>query len=313
LSAKKLPWNLRPSDFDKPGWHTRPTAGYELMFAYLRLSPSYELARRAAYGRLTNEEASSLPSDFAEVQKMYELFGDVQRQLFRRWWLRRGLKIFGNPFSKPSIHKIATIEQSQVANSNNLQSALDNFLSDTRESEGLVKTLLVALPLGLRRAEVLKQVAELFDKETAGSLQQNQQPLLKLQGQRLRKDVLLKGIRLLWFRAAKPKWEYWRLGAKSNLSKYYSPLLNPDGPRKRSYDENEISDRKLMTKITYRALQKYEAIAENAARGRFPCEDVVDKVPFDYDKIRRLIILNNKWEETEKARLLAAHQKNLKK
>lgn len=278
------------------------------MFAYLRLSPSYELARRAAHGRLTEQEQITLPKDFAVVQAMYERFGDVQKQLFRRWWLSRGLKIFGNPYAKPSVHKIAYLKQSQMVNVNAIKEGLDNFLNDIRESEGLTQTLILALPCGLRKGEVLKQVAALLDAEVTTPSTSSNQPLLTLQGKRLRKDVLLKGMRLLWFRAAKPKWEYWRLGAKANLSKSYSPALNPNGPRRKTFDERELLDRELMTKITYRALQKFEATAENAARGKFPSEDPVEKATFDYDKIRRLIIANNKWEEIEKARLLAAYE-----
>ena len=65
----------------------------------------------------------------------------------------------------------------------------------------------------------------------------------------------------------------------------------------------EQTDRDMMTKITYRALNKFEAIAENAARGKFPSDEPVETSPFDYPRIAKQIQRNNVWEKKEKERL----------
>ncbi|TWO64003.1 hypothetical protein FN976_28370 [Caenimonas sedimenti] len=64
-----------------------------LFFEYLRLSPSYGLAKRDVKGLLDPE--CTLPSYFSEVQSTYALLGDVHRVLFRLWWRQRGIKAFG--------------------------------------------------------------------------------------------------------------------------------------------------------------------------------------------------------------------------
>lgn len=302
MTEKRLPWKLRASDFNKPGWHTRPTVGFELMFEYLRLSPSYELARKANAEGLTDDEKQGLPPDFDQVLTTYALFGNVQRVLFRSWWLQRGLKAFGNPHSKPQVHELGHLADGVDVGPAEVTSALDQFLTDTRRDEGLAPALLLSVPLGRRKGEVLNEIGRLLERYAEQSVA-TPQPQLKLLGHRLRAKVLFSGIRLLWFKAAKPKWELWRLGAKARLSKTYSPVLKIDAPRKVA-DFTEMTDREMMSKITYRALLKSEAMAENAARGRFPTDEPVAKAPFDYPKLAKIIRRKNLWEDKEKAALL---------
>ena len=87
MNRTRLPWTLRGSDFSQAGWHSEPTTAYQLMFEFLLLSPSYELARRARSGQLTAADRTRLPADFKQVLATYDLLGDVNGILFRQWWL----------------------------------------------------------------------------------------------------------------------------------------------------------------------------------------------------------------------------------
>lgn len=309
MSKNKTPWTLRGGDFSKPGWHVRPTIGYELMFEYLRLSQSYELARKYVAGELSEEDQANLPSDFAKVLEVYKLIGDVQRILFRQWWIRRGIKIFGNPYSRPKVHALVELPSDADVTLSGLADSLKQFLNETRRDEGLAASLLLSIPLGRRKSEVLKQVSDILDKHQQHSSETERKPKLKLMGQRLRAKTLFNGLRLLWFKAAKPEWSHWRLGAKARISATYSKELDATIERK-DYTENSKLDRILMGKITYRALRKYNRIAENAARGRFPCEDPVEDVPIDYQQLALRIQAKNLWEKNERIRILEVHQKN---
>lgn len=300
----RLPWKLRGSDFNQPGWHTRPTVAYELMFEYLRLSPSYELARKANQEGLSDEDKKNLPADFDKVLKTYELLGDVQKILFRYWWVERGLRVFGNPYKKPKVHLISDIQNGKELMAKDVASDLDIYLQGARTEEGLERTLLIALPVGLKKTEYKKQLENILaslEEET----EQVINPRIKLHGKRLRVPVLFKGLRLLWFKAAKPKWAAWRLGAYSKFSDSYSKELDVSSTRRLDRNSTEIYDRLMMTKITTRALKKYEAIAENAARGKFPCEDPVDQVDFDYPALAKRIKNKNTWEANTKKKLQA--------
>ena len=181
---------------------------------------------------------------------------------------------------------------------------VDSYLAGARHEEGLVGSVLVAVPLGLRQSEIRKQMATILATYSGHEHNAHQNPLIKLQGKRLRAKVLFNGLRLLWFKSARPQWEHWRLGAKSRFSVTYSKELNPANPR-RVNSTLESYDREMMTKITNRALKKFEAIAENAARGRFPSQDPVHPVDFKYPLLAKRIQGKNAWEQEEKARLLA--------
>lgn len=300
----RLPWKLRATDFNQPGWHTRPTVAYELMFEYLRLSPSYELARKANQEGLNDEDKKNLPSDFDKVLETYDLLGDVQKILFRYWWIERGLKVFGNPYKKPRVHLISDIQNGKELIASDVAADLDSYLQGARTEEGLERTLLIALPVGLKKTEYKKQIekilAELEDETEEEALSR-----IRLHGKRLRAPVLFKGLRLLWFKAAKPKWAAWRLGAHSRYSDSYSKELDVTSTRRLDRESTEIYDRLMMTKITTRALKKYEAIAENAARGKFPCEDLVEQADFDYPALAKRIKNKNSWEANTKKKLQA--------
>ena len=301
MRDERLPWKLRASDYSQPRWHIRPTVGFELMFEFLRLSPSYELARKATEEGLTAEDQKLIPPDFDSVRQTYFLLGNVQSVLFRSWWLQCGLKVFGNPNAKPRVHSLCLLPNGDDVSLSIAAPHLDQYLGETRRDEGLGPALLVALPLNARRAEVLKQVTTLLDQH-AGLRTIAAQPVLALQCERLRAKVLFNGIRLLWMKAAKPNWELWRLGAKARISPTYSKVLDPAGPRRVAHYQQMV-DREMMSKITHRAVVKFQAIAENAARGRFPSEQSVTQVPFDYPNLARIIQRKNAWEAKERVRL----------
>ena len=294
-----LPWVLRGGDFSKPGWHTQPTAAYQLMFEFLRVSPSYELARKARTTGLSKEEKKILPEDFEQVLKTYDLIGDVNCVLFRLWWLKCGLRVFGNPYSKPDIHEIAVLPAGSDMEVKQILSSLQSDFSDKRRDEGLTASVLVSLPLDLKTTEILRKVRKLLNAYKDKDVGAPTPPKLKLMGKRFHANPMFKGLRLLWIRAAKPNWELWRIGAKAQLSDSYSKELDPAAPRK-AKDSIEIDDRITMSKITFRALHRFEHIAENAARGRFPCSDPVALSEFNYPEIAQRLLKHTKWVKSKK-------------
>lgn len=286
MDKRQLPWVLRGSDFSKKDWHVAPTAGFQLMFEFLRLSPSYELARKQRTRGLSQREISSLPRDFDQVLKTYDLIGDVSTDFFRSWWLKRGLQVFGNPYKKPRVHSIGLLNAGKSVGLSEIASPITDFLNNERNEEGLTASILLSVPLTLKRSELVKQISMLITENSSIATDTDKKPQLKLVSKRLRANVLFKGLRLLWLKAAKPDWELWRLGAKAELSDSYSTVLDPNAPKK-SKTFIEKDDRIIMSKITSRYLSKYEAIAENAARGLFPTDRPVQSSGYDYRLIAK--------------------------
>ena len=139
MDKRQLPWVLRGSDFSKKDWHVAPTAGFQLMFEFLRLSPSYELARKHRSRGLSQREMASLPTDFDQVLKTYDLIGDVSADFFRSWWLKRGLQVFGNPYKKPRVHSIGLLNAGKSVGLSEIASPITDFLNNERNEEGLNK------------------------------------------------------------------------------------------------------------------------------------------------------------------------------
>jgi hypothetical protein len=286
MTKKQLPWVLRGSDFSKKDLHTAPTAGFQLMFEFLRLSPSYELARKHRTRGLNQRELALLPADFDQVLKTYDLLGDVSSDFFRSWWLKRGLLVFGNPYKKPRVHSLGVLNAGMTLELGHIAPPITTYLNNERHEEGLNASLLLSVPLTLKRSDLLKQISKLISDHGGVDTELEKKPQLKLVSKRLRPDVLFKGLTLLWTKAARPNWELWRLGAKAELSQSYSKELDPNAPKKVK-TSFEKDDRIIMSKITSRYLAKYEAIAENAARGLFPTDRPVLSAGYDYPLIAK--------------------------
>lgn len=300
MSANVPQWLMRMSDFNQDGWHTKPTAAYQLMFEFLRLSPSYELARKHRNEGLVDEERSSLPSDFDQVLKTYDLCGDVQTMLFKEWWQAKGLKLFGKPYEPARVRRLALLKHGKKYSQTAGNATMENFLRETHPKEGLEQTLIVTIPLNLKRSVIQKQLATLLNKLPTSNIDQEYKPLIKMEYKRFRRNSLFAGLKLLWIRAAKPKLQLWRFGALAGVSKEIAPHLNYKNPR-RVISDGESYDREMMTKVTSRALKKYEAIAENAARGRFPTDvPPAHQYDFNYPALAKRIQVKNAWEKKRK-------------
>ena len=73
--------------------------------------------------------------------------------------------------------------------------------------------------------------------------------------------------------------------------------------RIRAITPHAQDDRIAMGKLTFRLLKKYQLIAENAARGKFPVDEKVEMSEFKYAEIAQRLLLHSKWVREEKARL----------
>lgn len=300
-NGKNYPWNTRTDDFSVPGLHSKPSESYSVMLRALRLSPSYELAYAVRSGQITKEEEKKLPKDFDQVLATYDLIGNVDFMIFRLWWLKHGIAIFGNPHTKPEIRVIDIFSQKQEINFEEVNKKVKRNLKQERDFEGLPPTLLLTIPLNLKKTEIIKKLKFILNETTKELPEQPAEPLIKLMNKRLNKHAMAKGLSLFLHKCADPDQELWRLGAKAKISATYSPRLNYLAPRKPK-DALEMNDRIILSKITHRTLKRFELIIENAARGRFPCDEQVECAIFDYPRIIVKERALMKWEREFKDR-----------
>ena len=90
------------------------------------------------------------------------------------------------------------------------------------------------------------------------------------------------GLRVLWTRALNPDLPLWKVGLKANIRKEKDgdgyKGIDPDLLKKTDKYKDQINNLETMTS---RKLREALIIMENAARGRFPCNDPKLIPPFN--------------------------------
>lgn len=298
-------FDIKTDDIYEEGWYSEVQPAHIYFFRFLRISPSYELARKASKGKLTAEEKKRLPKDFDKVLETYALLGDVHNTFFRYWWQKVGHEVFGVPHEYPTVDVISVLDGS-LPKIKKIHSEITKHLKESLPKSGNTPAIIVSIPIDKDIRHRLNSVKKLLVsyKNLIKIEQSKIKPKIELMGKRTNRQAFFRGWKLLIFKSAFPDLENWRIGVAANLSPSYSPILQWLEQRK-TRDSREAEDRVLMGKITHRSLKKYQYIAENAARGKFPCDAKIEMTPFNYKEIFRLYQRTTRWEEKEFKRLRA--------
>ena len=264
-----------------------------LWFEYLTHSPSYELARQFRAGTLSADDKQILPADFDRVLAVYDDFGDVQRQQFLPWWSETGMQICAFQSSKPRVAKVAVLPRNKP-NLDTIKADVEKYITENWQEEGHQNTYLVAIPVGMTKAGISKQIAKFLDKIPKERKKiKPRPPKYALKGKRQNSDMLFRYMHVLRGRAIYPKMTLWRVGARTRVSDTYSRELDYTAKVLRSEDSY---DRSMLAIITSRALLRGKLIAENAARGEFPsyaaCPNAVEP---DLNKLFKQFASRQKW------------------
>lgn len=272
---------------------------YQYFFEYLQISPSYRAAHLMATAKKETLEANKqLPSDFADVMKTYQVFGDVWCTSFWDWWVKKAQYVFGVRHP-PRIHELGRFKHGVAVEQTNLtkmRKTAEQYLIADRIVEGMPASIILAIPLHQNRRDILKSLARTIDNvlnEFSG-----QEPLaeLALLKNKIHKKTLDDARKVVRARAALPKKPLYVIGNKVNLAPAY---VTPEGEKLLRGDTR----RQLMAIVTSRQLQRALILSENAARGKFPSFDAVDAIDFDVKELRSSIILHRDWMKAELARL----------
>jgi hypothetical protein len=259
----------RASDFLGDGVWATKLGFYLLWLEYLAISPSYELARRYRVGELTDAEQAELPADFDAVLAVYDDLGEVQRVTFLDWWSERGLRVFGYDGSKPRVHRIDTLRSNRHRKA---PGRVQGFIEDEWTEQGQPNAMLLSIPIGLSKAQITRQLGKLLaryeDEHRILPHAVSKYPLL---GTRQRKDTLFRYLFVVWVRCAMPRQPLWRIGVRAKVSDTYSRELDSKARIPRG---EQVYDRAVLAMLTSRAWSRGLALAENAARGRFPSYDM---------------------------------------
>lgn len=210
-----------------------------------------------------------MPTDFGAVLRVYDDLGDVQRIDFRAWRQDKAIQVFGHEGVKPRVRRVDTVTRKRRKRS---AARVQAFIDGEWKEQAQPNIALVSIPLGLSKAQItgrLNKILDSYDEQSrAPAKPYAKYPLL---GTRQRKDTLFRFLALVWMRSAMPRQALWRVGARAKVSDIYSLDLDP---KARVVRGEQIYDREVMSILTSRAYNRGIALAENAARGRFPSYDM---------------------------------------
>ena len=143
-------------------WSTKGIQGYlMLMVEFLRISPSYALAHEIRTKKiapskqaplilklyrdtdkpLTKQAERDVIKDFERVLSTYDEYGNIFQCSFDEWWANRGLAVYGSPYNKPIVKKIAGISQGESYEPL-FGKALEHYFNKQRVGEGNPPALL---------------------------------------------------------------------------------------------------------------------------------------------------------------------------
>jgi hypothetical protein len=254
MVEKKVVTGRQLANYKASGQFTGVDWRYELLHDYLRESPSYQLACRfmLANGKGRPQNA---PSDWPAVLKLYKDFGDVFRIREDLWWRTTGRDLYDIKIKDPGVLNLGITERSLDALFMDEHSKLEWDLMNRPRS------LLIAVPTVLTKKEAMTQFAAILK---AQEFRTDAEPVAKYQitKSKLQRNTLAIGP--LALRAYKRDMPLWKIGYKFKLS--------PSDVSAIDIGEDVSAAKSYLQIMASKLIHKAELIAENAARGRFPCD-----------------------------------------
>ncbi len=250
-------------------WAKAPDAAYALLwFEYLKISPSYELARRYRTGAWTAADQARRPEDFDSVLAVYDDLGDVRSLLFREWWLKTGIDYFGYQGTTPRVTSVGSLHHTALDQNDKLVTNFKAYADGPWQEQGKPTAMVVAIPVGLTKAQIAQQVATLMAENLeARPGPGSNPPKYILASRKLDSKSLFKYLMCVWVKAKSPKMSLWRIGVYAKVSLTYSARLDA---KAELVAHEQFEDRNALKIVTSRAISRGLLIAENAARGHFP-------------------------------------------
>jgi hypothetical protein len=283
-------------------WSTQGIKGYiMLMVEFLRISPSYELARQIRTKSIdkktqnklitqlyeTKDKALSaidkqaMITEFQSVLATYDEIGDIATMTFDAWWQARGIYIYGTPYNKPLVKQIARIEKDEKFEPI-FYKPYEQYLTKIRSLEGNPPALILGLPLGMPKAELLRQVSKLIDNAKVPLASKSARASKALAAKRLRSEPLFIQLRILMAKAQYPEMQLWKVGLWAKVSAKHAKTLDLKESKKKFEDADS---KEHLAILTSRAFKNAKQVAENAARGSFPSSKAVRLPIYDFEDI----------------------------
>jgi len=275
-------------------------------FNYLRISPTYELARKFRLGLLSKAQIKELPHDFESALKTYDDFGDVWATNHPNWASKKWRDLFEANISSPKIRTLAHLLEGEHEESKIIENNLKKYLEVERPSTGYPATFIFAIPANTTKKRILDEVNLALDQYKK-SKSKNQNPKLVPKPKyaclitKVRSSALRTNHQIVMRKALHPKWTLWEIAIDLKLNRTYTEKIEEAVAYKDKMKQKggrvdiahrATDEKQFINAVMGRYIRNAFLLSENAARGQFPClDEIYDakankvKTNFDYASI----------------------------
>jgi len=258
----------------------------KLWMEYLRLSPSYALARSVLRGDTTLEQAVLSVSDIDALLRTARDFGDVWATSKEEHWRHKAFDLFGVQLANPDLKVVHVMQEGEEIDMADLNAHVREYAAHTRREMGNPLTVLVSVPIDMNRQHLIQLFGGMltyFKENRQDYLEADiPEPRYKLAKSRIPLRNLDQILKVATAKATNPNIKHWELGAELKLNLTSAEVLKKEGVDPKVWSEASV----VMNATVSRILKQALLVSENAARGRFPsfepCPQAPNKIDYAY-------------------------------
>lgn len=232
-------------------------------------------------------------------------------------WTEKNL--FKATLLDPKVREIAAIPAMENGNQEQINDTLIEYLDKLRPNSGMHGSLILAIPPHLSKRDLLVQISNSlnsFNYQYKHEEAAAEKPKAKYECQvsKLREAAIRQSFQAVMVRAQNPDWPIWKIGVELNLHPTAAQEITkaeslhntiPTNRKRLDKDDNAAGAKVLMNSLVSRCFKRAFLIAENAAKGKFPCIDPIldangNKIDahFDYVAIeKKLAVYSEKYPD----------------
>lgn len=284
--------NVRPTE-DEP--EVPPDSRLIMWPQFLRISPSYLAAHSVRTASAGADQFMALFPNFEKVLEIYDDFGDVFNVSMIDWWHANAIRLFSTGYSFPLVKYMGYAHENEVVKTSEFIEGLRSYIEISRPNMGSPAFVMLALPIGRNKVDVMKTVGEAYDfYAEINRLHKSKPPTAKysIVSNENYSGKAFNGLQLcidlVVSRALNPGLQLWEYGYNAGVGRSSRKIIDSKMSSTEDVAQAKISLAQSTSKIYREAL----AIAESAARGQFPAVDkktLSSAIEIDYKNLRPCI------------------------
>lgn len=271
-----------------------------LFFNFLKISQSYALANKFVLERTsklkqrklilnhyrksdaeswTKPEEDAIVDSFKKVLETREKFGDVSKLKFNEWWSEKIEEAFNLDHEFARVRLISKLSQDLPIEDTTFEYDINHYLLVDRPNEKAPTALIVSIPMGVPKNELLLYLDVLISKHQTTVTPKKLLNKFKFSGQRIHKKPLFSYLQaLMGYASTDGELSLWEVGLLVNSSPKNCANFEFGVTKRTASNSHELN---TIAILTHRHLTYAQLIAENAAHGIFPSKAKVRLPPLD--------------------------------